>query len=99
MIGEPAASQPRSERFPPSGSGIELSGLSKTFSSRRRPPVVALEDVNLSTPSGSFLALIGPSGCGKSTILRILSDLEQPTAGTALIHGERPEQARRNHHL
>jgi len=80
------------------GDGISLAQLGKIFKVKRGE-VVALEDVDLATQAGSFTALLGPSGCGKSTILRILADLEQPTAGTAMIHGEAPEAARRNHHL
>jgi NitT/TauT family transport system ATP-binding protein len=80
------------------GDGICIRALGKEFR-LGRSTVIAVEDVNLTTPQGAFLALLGPSGCGKSTVLRILADLEQPTTGTATIHGEPPSVARRNHHL
>ncbi|MBA4861618.1 ABC transporter ATP-binding protein [Streptomyces sp. PSKA54] len=80
------------------GTGLSLRGLSKEFRLGRRR-VKALDAVDLDTREGQFLALLGPSGCGKSTVLRILAGLDTPTSGTALVHGEDPESARRRHHL
>jgi NitT/TauT family transport system ATP-binding protein len=78
--------------------GINLTGLTKEFKLGRRS-LTALGGVDLRTSQGSFLSLLGPSGCGKSTLLRILAGLEKPTAGNALLHGEKPTVARDQHHL
>jgi len=43
---------------------------------------VALADVSLAVAAGEFVSLLGSSGCGKSTVLRLLSGLDSPTAGT-----------------
>lgn len=76
------------------GTGIHITGLSKTFSLRGGKTLTALQDTDLHTEKGSFLALLGPSGCGKSTILRILASLEHPSTGVALVDGETPDQLR-----
>jgi NitT/TauT family transport system ATP-binding protein len=78
--------------------GLSLRGLRKEFR-LGRTKVVALDGVDLETREGQFLALLGPSGCGKSTVLRILAGLDTPSSGTALVHGEPPEVARKLHHL
>jgi NitT/TauT family transport system ATP-binding protein len=83
---------------PLAATGVNLQGLSKTFSLGRKS-VTALDDVSLGTRENSFLSLLGPSGCGKSTILRILAGLEKPSAGQALINGESVFDIRRNHEL
>ena len=93
----PAADQTGSTT-PAPGSGLSLQALHKEFR-LGRGRVAALDGVDLHTSEGQFLSLLGPSGCGKSTVLRILADLERPTSGSALVHGEPPEVARRRHHL
>lgn len=62
--------------------GIEIRGINKKFGD-----FVALEDVNLSIPSGQLTALLGPSGGGKSTLLRIVAGLENSDSGTIEIEG------------
>ncbi|TAJ49561.1 MAG: ABC transporter ATP-binding protein [Herbiconiux sp.] len=83
---------------PVNGSGFTLTNLTKVYSSKKRD-VLALDDVSLAVPEGSFTALLGPSGCGKSTILRILADLESFSAGEVTIHGESPAAIRKAHRL
>ena len=91
----------RASQRPP-GTGIDISGLTKTFTTRSvrgTSTVTALSDVSLKTSEGSFLSLLGPSGCGKSTVLRILAGLEEPTSGTALMNGQSPSELQRHHSL
>lgn len=80
------------------GSGITISGLSKTFKIGKET-LVALEDATLHSDKGSFISLLGPSGCGKSTILRILAGLDTPTSGHVTVDGKDPQELRRNHEL
>ena len=72
---------------------VSASNLSLTFQTGDGP-VSALSDVNLSIGKGEFVSFIGPSGCGKTTFLRVIADLEQPTAGTITVNGMSPRQAR-----
>lgn len=72
---------------------VDAKALGLTFQTNDGP-VHALSDVNLDIGKGEFVSFIGPSGCGKTTFLRVIADLEQPTAGTITVNGMSPQQAR-----
>ncbi|WP_314681976.1 ABC transporter ATP-binding protein [uncultured Rhodococcus sp.] len=82
----------------PTAPGIHIGGLTKQFKVGRST-VTALDGVDIQSEQGEFVTLLGPSGCGKSTVLRILAGLESQSAGTALVHGETPQDMRRHRHL
>src|SRR5580704_2097025 len=77
----------------PGALAVSARGISLTFQTADGE-VEALSNVDLDIAEGDFVSFIGPSGCGKTTLLRVIADLERPTAGTILINGVTSEQAR-----
>ena len=71
------------------GKDLHLENVTKRFGS-----FVAVDDLTLTVPEGSFFALLGPSGCGKTTTLRMVAGLEDPTLGRVLIGDEDVTQLR-----
>jgi NitT/TauT family transport system ATP-binding protein len=72
---------------------VDVRNVSLTFETADGK-VDALSNVSLQIADGEFVSFIGPSGCGKTTMLRLIADLQQPTAGTLLVNGMSAEQAR-----
>jgi phosphonate transport system ATP-binding protein len=63
------------------GASIRLEKVSKRFTDG----TVALSDLSLQVPAGTFCVLLGPSGSGKSTLLRCLNGLETPSQGSVYV--------------
>ena len=55
---------------------------------RSHATIKALAGVSFSLHAGRTLAVVGESGSGKSTLARLLTLIENPTAGSLLIDGE-----------
>lgn len=85
----PIAAEIASKNIPanPNTPLIELRHVSKSYAAGGSAPVTILDDINLEVREGEMLALLGQSGSGKSTILRLISGLTEPTAGSVLSHG------------
>jgi ABC-2 type transport system ATP-binding protein len=73
---------------------VQVNNLRKEFGK-----TVAVDNISFSFDSGHVFGFIGPNGAGKTTTMRILSTIEEPTAGDVLLNGisitEEPELARR----
>ncbi|MBB2975396.1 NitT/TauT family transport system ATP-binding protein [Microbacterium endophyticum] len=78
---------------PSSTPAVHASGLERVFGAKDSP-VHALSEIDMTVGAGEFVSLIGPSGCGKSTLMRLIADLDAPTAGTLEVFGKTPSGAR-----
>lgn len=82
-------STPKATAGPP----IELRRVHRWFG-----PTHAVADVSFSVEAGEVFGYIGPNGAGKTTSMRILSTLDEPSAGDAYVDGfsvlEDPDRVR-----
>lgn len=66
---------------------LEARQVCKYFRQGSAAEVRAVQEVNLSIESGSWVVLTGPSGSGKTTLLALLGALERPSRGQLLFAG------------
>ena len=66
---------------------VSADGLSKRYGD-----VLAVNGVTFALQAGTITGFLGPNGAGKSTTLRLLLGLVQPTAGEALLFGQRYQE-------
>ena len=62
---------------------VVLKNVTKKFGSE-----IALDNVSMTIPDGSFVVLLGPTGAGKTTTLRMVSGLDNPDSGEIFIGGQ-----------
>lgn len=66
---------------------IEISGLIKTLHGGGHK-VEILKSIDLTIPTGQFIAITGHSGSGKTTLLSLIAGLDAPTDGEINIDGQ-----------
>jgi iron complex transport system ATP-binding protein len=63
---------------------ITVSGLSIGYAIKNTSTVIA-ENINLNLEKGKLIALVGENGIGKSTLLKTITGIQQPIAGTVFL--------------
>ncbi len=79
---------------------VKEPGLKGSIKSLFRPKtekVIAVQDISFEVGQGEILGFIGPNGAGKSTVIKMLTGILTPTAGSCTINGKNPTQNRRSY--
>ena len=63
---------------------IEAKGLTKDYGEKR-----AVDGLTFTVQPGIVTGFLGPNGSGKSTTMRLILNLDRPTAGTVTVNGRR----------
>src|SRR4051794_25099199 len=63
---------------------LALRGVTKVHG-KGEGAVVALDDISVALPKGSFTTIMGPSGSGKSTFLHVAAGLDRPDRGAVTL--------------
>ncbi|MGE5486441.1 MAG: ABC transporter ATP-binding protein [bacterium] len=66
---------------------IQVSGLTKTFTDKKRGTFRAVDNVSFEVRDGEIFGLLGPNGAGKTTTLRMLATVIRPTEGSIKVGG------------
>ncbi len=63
---------------------LEVKNLVKIYGQGNKAKL-AVENISLNIPKGSFFGLLGPNGAGKSTLIHCITGIAQPTSGQILV--------------
>jgi ABC-2 type transport system ATP-binding protein len=64
---------------------VDIRGLRKVYSGK--PPVTAVDGIDLQVTAGELYGLLGPNGAGKTTTISVATTRVVPTAGSVRIAG------------
>lgn len=79
----PIVSQPMNPNgAAPAAPALAIRGLVKVYGN-----LIAVADLSLDIPVGSFYGIVGPNGAGKTTTLTMATGLLRPDRGTAFVYG------------
>ena len=74
-----------------------LKGSVKSLFRPKSEKVVAVRDISFEVAEGEILGFIGPNGAGKSTVIKMLTGILTPTAGSCTINGKNPTLNRKSY--
>jgi ABC-2 type transport system ATP-binding protein len=68
---------------------LQIQDLKKNYESGKAgDPVEAVKGISFEVRPAEIFGLLGPNGAGKTTIISIVTTLEKPSSGQALVFGE-----------
>jgi len=82
----------------PIPSSIEITGIYKSFGSKRKKSRI-LKDLHISVRPGEVFGFLGPNGAGKSTTIKLLLGFLQADSGTMCINGKIIGKEEYRHHI
>lgn len=78
---------------------ISLQNIEYRYQAKTPFERLAIKDVSIDIPTGTYMALIGHTGSGKSTVLQHLNALLLPTEGTVVIGNHEVKAKQKNKNL
>lgn len=77
---------------------IEVKNLTKTYKTKTKVRVKALDGVSIKFASKGMVFILGKSGSGKSTLLNVMGGLDGYDSGEILIKGEGTDNFKQSHY-
>ena len=67
---------------------MRVENLTKKFPVSGGKFLTACDDITFNVNKGETIGIVGESGCGKTTLLKAVMNMQKPTSGKIIFHGE-----------